>query len=93
MRIVSPPALSGFCNPSNPPDSHRRCPKPNCPCECHEPPAVPFDPRVPLGLTVIYLRHGHEEFESGWSCHADAERFAHWLTDTGAAIDVEVVEL
>lgn len=26
---------SGFCNPSNPPDSHARCRKDGCPCEHH----------------------------------------------------------
>lgn len=29
------PPLSGFCNPSNPPDSHARCGKHDCPCFCH----------------------------------------------------------
>ena len=33
------PFLSGFCNPSNPPDSHRRCRRSYrgapCVCPCH----------------------------------------------------------
>lgn len=32
---VKPPVRSGFCNPSNPPDSHGRCRKADCPCEHH----------------------------------------------------------
>lgn len=44
-------------------------------------------------ITVIYTRHGHRDVQTGWSCCADAELFAAWLIDVGAAIDVEVVEL
>lgn len=62
----------------------------SCPCLYCNP-----DAGVPLtsGITVVYTRHGHREWQTGWSCHDDAELFAAWLTDVGAAIDVEVVEL
>lgn len=88
--------------------SHARCEKHDCPCTCGlgihaemathvpAPPDEAIEAIAPIeltGLTVVYTRHGDEEYEPGWHCREDAERFARWLQDCGAAIDVEVVEL
>ena len=44
------PILSGFCNPTNPPDSHGRCRKEDCPCVCHE--AAEF-PATPVRVSAL----------------------------------------
>lgn len=45
---------SGFCNPSCPVDSHRRCAKDGCPCICHQltAPAPAADPVTGLATAV-----------------------------------------
>lgn len=53
-----PPWLSGFCNASNPPDSHKRCPATRdgrpCKCACHVPVIdVPGADRAPIEATPI----------------------------------------
>lgn len=51
-RAKRKPALSGFCNPGNPPESHDRCRLEGCPCPHHTPAE-----RVKVPLACLQGRH------------------------------------
>jgi len=52
------PLLSGFCNPSNNQQSHRRCRLGGCSCTCH----APTGPITPTGVLVTAAEPGTDEW-------------------------------